>query len=151
MRIRRVAFVTTALFLAPIISISPTNADVRSPSPVALSKSDLNAIYKEALNKYLSDIKIYENMRREINKIFKDAIDRAVADSKASNSLAVSQVQKSQSMKLKQSAIIAATEVRDSAIAALGEPPVAPTPPAKSSPTDKNNKQQPQISPKAKR
>ena len=151
MRIRPAAYVIAGALLAPVISVTSTYADVRSPSPVSQSKSELNTAYKDALDKYRNDLKIYEDMRREINKIFKDAIDKAMADAKASNLSALNQNQKRQSMKSKQNAVAAAIEARDSALADLGEPPVSPTPPAKSTPNQKSNKQQPQNSPSPKR
>ena len=147
MRSRQVAIVTATLILAPQISANPIYADVRSPSPSVLSKSDSNAAYKEALDKYRNDLKVYEDKRREINKIFKDSIDKAMAESRANNLLNLNQNQKRQNMKAKQNAVIAASQARDIALAALGEAPISPTPPAKPVPNEKKNKQQPQNSP----
>lgn len=151
MRSRHVAIVTASLIFAPVISANPIYADTRSPSPTAQSKSDLNAAYKEALDKYRSDLNIYEDKRREINKIFKDAIDKAMAEARANNLLNLNQNQKRQSMKAKQNAVIAAIDARDNALAALGDAPISPTPPAKPLQSEKKNKIQPQNSPSPKR
>jgi hypothetical protein len=100
-----------------------------------------------AFDAFRKDVKVYEDQRREINRIFKEAIDKALADAKANKSLPQTQLQKRQSMNAKQQAIITATLSRDSAIEALGAPPIAPTPPAKIPSVAKSKSQQREKSP----
>jgi hypothetical protein len=52
-------------------------------------------------------------------------------------------MQKRQNMNSRQSAIIAATAIRDAAIDLLGLPPIAPTPPAKEAKSEKSKKPKP--------
>jgi len=131
MKSRSVALATTALFLAPWISSSTASADIRPPAPVNQSYLDSYAAYKIALDKFREELKIYEDNRRTINQKFKETVEKAMSDARNSNSSAQTQIQKRQSMSVKQGAVIAATAARDAAIEALGAPPVAPTPPAK--------------------
>jgi hypothetical protein len=146
MQSKRVAFVTVALLLAPLISITPASADKKPPAPLNQNGVDLNSAYKVALDKFRADSKAYEDKRREINKIFKETIDKAMADARSAKSVGQTQIQKRQSMSIKQSAVIAATVARDAAIEALGAPPIAPTPPAKTQRAAKSKTPQPQSS-----
>jgi hypothetical protein len=140
MQIRRVAFVTTALFLAPLISITCASADNPSPRPTNQSHSDLMAGYKIELDKFREAFKVYENNRRTINQSFKEAIDKALSDARNLNATAQTQMQRRQNMSVKQGAVISATAARDAAIEALGPPPVAPTPPVKPPRAEKSRK-----------
>ena len=142
MRIRRVAFVATALLVAPLISIATAAADHKTPAPTSQNSIDPKEVYKIALEDFRKDFKIYEDKRREINKIFKEAIDKTLADAKSTKSVGQTQIQKRQSMNIRVSAVIAATVSRDAAIEALGSPPIAPTPPAKIPNVAKNKSQQ---------
>ena len=142
MRIRRVAFVATALLVAPLISIATAAADNKTPAPTSQNSIDPKEVYKIALEDFRKDFKIYEDKRREINKIFKEAIDKTLADAKSTKSVGQTQIQKRQSMNIRVSAVIAATVSRDAAIEALGSPPIAPTPPAKIPNVAKNKSQQ---------
>ena len=142
MRIKRVAFVATALLVAPLISIATAAADNKTPAPTSQNSIDPKEVYKIALEDFRIDFKIYEDKRREINKIFKEAIDKTLADAKSTKSVGQTQIQKRQSMNIRVSAVIAATVSRDAAIEALGSPPIAPTPPAKIPNVAKNKSQQ---------
>ena len=142
MRIKRVAFVATALLVAPLISIATAAADNKTPAPTSQNSIDPKEVYKIALEDFRKDFKIYEDKRREINKIFKEAIDKTLADAKSTRSVGQTQIQKRQSMNIRVSAVIAATVSRDAAIEALGSPPIAPTPPAKIPNVAKNKSQQ---------
>ena len=142
MRIRRVAFVATALLVAPLISIATAAADHKTPAPTSQNSIDPKEVYKIALEDFRKDFKIYEDKRREINKIFKEAIGKTLADAKSTKSVGQTQIQKRQSMNIRVSAVIAATVSRDAAIEALGSPPIAPTPPAKIPNVAKNKSQQ---------
>jgi hypothetical protein len=140
MKLRRVALVTTALFLAPLISISSAFADNPSPPPTNQSYSYSMAAYKIDLDKFREVFKVYENNRRVINQSFKDAIDKAMSDARNINATPQTQMQRRQTMSVKQGAVISATAARDAAIEALGPPPVAPTPPAKPPRAEKSRK-----------
>lgn len=140
MQFKRIAVVTTALILTSLISTSSASADNRPPAPINQDIAQQNAAYKIALDKFHTDLKIYEDNRRAINKSFKENIDKALSDARNMNSSAQTQLQKRQNMSVKQGAVISATAVRDAAIEALGPPPVAPTPPAKQPRAEKSRK-----------
>ena len=146
MQSRRIAFVTMALLVAPFISIQSASADTKPAAPLGQDSTNLNSDYRLAVEKFRQDFKIYDDKRREINRIFKETIDKAMADARTTRLAEQTQVQRRQSMNLKQSVVIAATVARDAAIEALGSPPVAPTPPAKLHRSGKNRSPQPQIS-----
>ena len=151
MRISRVAIVTTALIISPLTSISSAVADSKSPSPTSQKSVDFKTAYKIALDRFREDFKIYEDQRREINRIYKEAIDKALSDARSAKSTNQTQIQKRQSMNARQSAVIAATVARDAAIEALGQPPIAPTPPAKIPTVAKNKSPQTEKSPAPKK
>ena len=151
MRIRPVAIIATALFFAPLTSISTAAADSKTPAPTIQKTINPKAAYEIALNDFRKEFKVYEDSRREINKIFKDAIDKALSDAKPNNSMRQTQIQKRESMNARKRAVIAATESRDAAIEALGLPPIAPTPPAKMPNVAKDKKMQSEKSPTPKR
>jgi hypothetical protein len=134
-----------ALILASTFLISPALADPKSPPPA--SSNDPREIYKLALEKFKNDLKIYEEKRREINHNFKDAIDEALSDAKTAVAGVKSQIQKRQSISARQNAVMAAIVIRDAAIEALGQPPVAPTPPAKGGKPEKDRRSKPPVSP----
>jgi hypothetical protein len=131
MRIRRVAFILSALLITPLISISPARAADELPTPPKQIATDLKEEYKIALAEFRQEFRIYEDKRREINRLFKSAIEKALTDTRLANPAGQTQIQKRREMKAKQNAVIAATMARDAAIEALGAPPIAPTPPAK--------------------
>jgi hypothetical protein len=151
MRISRVAIVATVLLFAPLLSGAAANADNKTPVPNNQSSADLKAAYKLAVDEFRKDLKVYEDNRREINRVFKDAIDKALSDARSTKSINQTQIQKRQSMNARQSAVIAATVARDAAIEALGQPPIAPTPPAKIPTVAKNKSPQREKSPAPKK
>ena len=151
MRISRVAIVTTALLISPLISISSAFADSKSPAPTNQNSVDLKAAYKIAFDQFNKSLKIYEDQRREINRIYKEAIDKALADAQSAKTEKQTQIQKRQIMNARQSAVIAATVDRDAAIEALGSPPVAPTQPGKAPSTSINKSPQTKKSPTPKK
>lgn len=123
--------IACSLFLSPLAIAD--NKGSNSPSP-----TDVNSNFKSAMEKfkqdqkiYLEAVKVYDAARRAINKTFKESVDKALSDAKSLSAPGQTQLQKRQSAVAKQSAVIAATAIRDAAIEALGPPPVAPTPPAK--------------------
>ena len=138
---RKLLIAIPALFLATSFLATPAIADPRPQSPS--EANDAKAIYKLAQDKFLNDLRIYEDKRRTINQSFKEAIDKALSDARSLNVSGQSQMQKRQNMNSRQSAIIAATAIRDAAIDLLGLPPIAPTPPAKAPKIEKPKKPKP--------
>ena len=144
MQNKRIAFLTTLIFCAPIFSTTSALADNRPQTPQGQQFQDSNSAYKSALEKFHQDAKAYEDKRRAINQTFKDTIEKAMAEARNSRNMGQSQMQKRQSMNLKDSAVVAATAARDAAIQALGEPPV---PPLRVPGMSKGKKQLPQPAP----
>lgn len=145
-----VAVICVAVLLTP----NAAWADQRVGSQPTAPAADNNTTFKAAMDKFREDqktfqdlMKVYEEKRRAINKIFKDSVDKALADAKALNTPGQTQLQKRQGVANKQSAVMAATAIRDAAIEALGAPPVPPTPPVKAPRVEKNKKAAPQSSP----
>jgi hypothetical protein len=138
---RKLLIAIPALILATSFLATPAIADTKPPAPS--EASDAKAIYKLAQDKFLTDLRIYEDKRRVINQSFKEAIDKALSDARSLNVPGQSQMQKRQNMNSRQSAIIAATAIRDAAIDLLGLPPIAPTPPAKEAKSEKSKKPKP--------
>lgn len=128
--------ILTSSFLAP-----PAVADTKPPAPS--EANDARAIYKLAQDKFLSDLRIYEDNRRAINQSFKEAIDKAHSEARSLSVPGQSQMQKRQNMNVKQNLVIAATAIRDAAIESLGLPPIAPTPPVKAPKSEKSKKPKP--------
>lgn len=139
--------ITFSLLASPLVSAD--NRGSSSPSP-----TDVNGNFKSAVEKFKQDqktyfeaLKVYEAARRAINKTFKESVDKALSDAKSLSTAGQTQLQKRQSAVAKQSAVIAATAIRDAAIEALGPAPVAPTPPAKAPRLEKSKKPQAVVSP----
>ncbi len=138
---RKLLIAIPALFLATSFLATPAIADTR---PLAPSEAnDAKAIYKLAQDKFLNDLRIYEDKRRTINQSFKEAIDKALSDARSLNVSGQSQMQKRQNMNTRANLVIAATAIRDAAIDSLGLPPIAPTPPAKAPKSEKPKKPKP--------
>ena len=148
-----IAFTALLTLLTPVSAF----ADQKGRSQPSAPATDNNASFKAATEKYREDqktfqdlMKVYEEKRRAINKVFKESVDKALADAKALSAPGQTQLQKRQSVAAKQSAVMAATALRDAAIEALGLPPVPPTPPtppAKAPKMEKNKKPGTQSSP----
>ena len=130
-----------ALILASSFLATPAIADTKPPAPA--EANDARVIYKLAQDKFLSELRVYEDKRRAINQSFKEAIDKALSDARSLSVSGQSQMQKRQNMNTKQNLVIAATAVRDAAIESLGLPPMAPTPPAKAPKSEKSKKPKP--------
>ena len=138
---RKLLIAIPALILASSLLATPAIADTKPPAPS--EANDAKAIYKLAQDKFLSDLRIYEDKRRAINQSFKEAIDKALSDARSLNVPGQSQMQKRQNMNAKQNLVIAATAVRDAAIESLGLPPIAPTPPVKAPKSERSKKPKP--------
>jgi hypothetical protein len=138
---RKFLITIPALILTTSFLATPAIADTKPPAPSEVN--DAKAIYKMAQDKFLSDLRIYEDKRRAINQSFKEAIDKALSNARSLSVSGQSQMQKRQNMNSRQSAIIAATAIRDAAIESLGLPPIAPTPPAKAPKLEKSKKPKP--------
>jgi hypothetical protein len=148
-RTSAVAALVIALSLFSPQLASADNRGSRTPAP-----SDVNADFKSAVEKFKQDqktfieaVKAYDAARRAINKAFKESVDKALSDAKSLSAPGQTQLQKRQSAVAKQSAVIAATAIRDAAIEALGPAPVAPTPPSKAPRMDKGKKPPAVVSP----
>ena len=135
---RKLLIAIPALILATSFLTTPAIADTKPTAPS--ETSDAKAIYKLAQDKFLTDLRIYEDKRRVINQSFKEAIDKALSDARSLNVSGQSQMQKRQNMNTRVNLVIAATSIRDAAIESLGLPPIAPTPPAKAPKSEKSEK-----------
>jgi len=138
---RKLLIAIPALILATSFLATPAVADTKPIAPAEVN--DARAIYKLAQDKFLSDLRIYEEKRRAINQSFKEAIDKALSDARALNVSGQSQMQKRQNVTIRQNLVIEATAIRDAAIESLGLPPIAPTPPAKAPKSEKSKKLKP--------
>lgn len=132
--------VAFSLFAPPLVSAD--NRGSNSPSP-----TDVNSNFKSAMEKFRQDqkafyeaVKVYDAARRAINRTFKESVDKALSDAKSLSAPGQTQLQKRQSAVAKQTAIIAATAIRDAAIEELGPPPSAPTPPVKAPRMEKSKR-----------
>lgn len=133
-----------------IISPSMASADQKISPPNTSSPSDATSAYKAAMEKFRLEqktfqdaLKSYEAARRAINKTFKESVEKALSEAKTLASPGQTQLQKRLGAAAKQSAVIAATAIRDAALEALGPAPVPPTPPAKAPRVEKVKKAQP--------
>ena len=150
----RKAVLTSVVISASIFSTTFASADTRVTPPSSNSPLDSNNAYKTAMEKFRLDqknfidaLKSYDAARRAINKTFKESVEKALAEAKSLAAPGQTQLQKRLSSAAKQSAVIAATAIRDAAIEALGPAPVPPTPPAKAPRMEKGKKAQPSASP----
>jgi hypothetical protein len=130
-----VARLTGAIILLAVFS-SPASADV-SPTPTPTSQMDL---YKLSMEQFKKDRDQFNAAVRErnqriksINQAFDSAVRKARQDSKLAMQAALKPEQKSAINSNLKSVIAAAIIARESAIEALGEPPVQPTEPARPS------------------
>ena len=126
-----VARFTGAIFLLAAFS-SPASADV-TPTPTPTSQMDLYKISMEQFKKEreLFNIAVRERNQKlkSINQAFDSAIRKARQDSKLAMQSALKPEQKSAINSNLKSVIAAAVIARESAIEALGEPPIQPTEP----------------------
>jgi cell shape-determining protein MreC len=145
---------TLVVISSSVFSTTFASADTRVTPPSSSSPSDSNSAYKAAMEKFRLDqknfidaLKSYDAARRAINKTFKESVEKALTEAKSLAAPGQTQLQKRLTSAAKQSAVIAATAVRDAAIEALGPAPVPPTPPAKAPRMEKGKKVQPSASP----
>ena len=126
-----VARLTGAIFLLAAFS-SPASADV-TPTSTPTSQMDLYKISMEQFKKEreLFNIAVRERNQKlkSINQAFDSAIRKARQDSKLAMQSALKPEQKSAINSNLKSVIAAAVIARESAIEALGEPPIQPTEP----------------------
>ena len=130
-----VAKLSGAIILLASFSYS-ASADV-TPTPAPTSQMDL---YKLSLEQFKKDRDQFNAAVRErnqkiksINQAFDSAVRKARQDSKLAMQAALKPEQKSAVNSNLKSVIAAAIIARESAIEALGEPPVQPTEPARPS------------------
>lgn len=126
-----VARLTGAIFLLTVFSY-PAYADV-SPTPTPTSQMDLYKLSMEQFKKDRDQFNIAVRERNQklksINQAFDSAIRKARQDSKLAMQSALKPEQKSAINSNLKSVIAAAIIARESAIEALGEPPIQPTEP----------------------
>jgi len=126
-----VAKFTGAIFLLASFSY-PASADV-NPTPAPTSQMDLYKISMEQFKKERDLFNIAMRDRNQkmknINLTFDTAIRKARQDSKIAMQSALKPEQKSAINSNLKSVIAAAVIARESAIEALGEPPIQPTEP----------------------
>jgi len=131
----RNATVAACLLLAiTCTSVISAHADV-SPSPAPSIAADT---YKVALEQYKHDRDIFfaamrdrTNKMHDINNVFKAAVDKANGDARSAMPAATTPLQKSTISSNRRSAIDAAINARDIAIAALGPAPTPPVEPVR--------------------
>ena len=147
MRKNRAAALSAVVILFSVFVPNSATATTRNSNTATVN--DTNKTFKSAMEKFKQDqkdfleaIKAYESARRAINKTFKESVDKALSDARSQSGPGQTQLQKRQGAVAKQSAVIAATAIRDAAIEELGPAPVPPTPPAKSQRTEKSKKLQ---------
>lgn len=152
MRKNKIHFCIALVVLTSFFAQPLAYADQKTPSPNSSPTADSASAFKAAMDKYRQDqknfldaLKIYEAARRSINKTFKESVEKALAEAKTVASPGQTQLQKRMSAAAKQSAVIAATAIRDAAIEALGPAPIPPTPPAKE--PRKEKVKRPQVNP----
>jgi hypothetical protein len=152
MKKSRTAAVSALVIALSFLALPLATADNKNPN--SPSQTEVNRDFKSAIEKFKEDqktfseaVKAYDAARRMINKAFKESVDKALSDAKSLSAPGQTQLQKRQSAVAKQSAVIAATAIRDAAIEALGPAPVPPTPPAKAPRMEKSKKPQTGISP----
>lgn len=152
MKKSRTAAVTALVIAFSLLAtplVSADNKNTNSPAPTEVSKEFKSAMekFKQDQRIFYEEVKAYEAARRAINKAFKESVEKALSDAKSLSAPGQTQLQRRQSAVAKQSAVIAATAIRDAAIEALGPAPVQPTPPAKGPRMEKGKKPQSGISP----
>ena len=70
---RKLLIAVPALILASSFLATPAIADTKPPAPA--EANDARVIYKLAQDKFLSELRVYEDKRRAINQSFKEAIE----------------------------------------------------------------------------
>lgn len=137
MRLPRIAVVALGLCIA-MSSAGPSFADATpTPSPDFQS---LMAQFKIEMVTFQKVMKSRELDRMKINQIFMSAVNDANRNAKTTLKAAKTPTAKSEVITTQKAAIAVANAVRDAAILAMGQPPVAPIAPVKPSKT-------PQMSP----
>lgn len=128
MRLPRIAVVALGLCIA-MSSASPSFADATpTPSPDFQS---LMAQYKVEMVAFQTVMKSREQDRMKINQIFMSAVNDANRSAKSALKAAKTPTAKSDVITTQKAAIALANAVRDAAILAMGQPPVAPIAPVK--------------------
>ena len=112
--------------------VSPASAD----DDRTKSKPSAKMVFKNAKEKFKFEVDMYkaaiqarQEAREEINEAFKNAIRKATLDAKIALAAATSAEQKMIIMNSLKNARIAAVELRDTALAALGSLPTPPSEP----------------------
>lgn len=151
MKLRRVAALLLGLNL--LVVGSPTASADSTPSPTPTpTASPLNELeqYKIALEQYQNEMKLRDQVQKEIAKIFITAI--RLADSIAKNALRSAKTDKAKILILdqQQHAKDDAMQLRNEALSAMGEAPIEPIKPVKpmaAAPTKKSKSSKPSPTP----
>ena len=119
-----------SLTLFSMNSLAAVNAEEKSTAPRVTKannpKAEGKAAHQMALQIFRAEKAAYDRERRKINSNFRAAISKARAKAAKANVAAQTQMQKRKGIVKRKDAIMAAIIARDSAIGALGEPPVRP-------------------------
>jgi hypothetical protein len=133
-RMRNAIIAASLLMAITCTSVISAQADV-SPSPAPSIAADA---YKVALEQFKHDRDVFmsamrerETKMREINNVFKAAVDKANSDARSAMPAATTPLQKSTIASNRRSAIDAAINARDIAVAALGPAPTPPVEPVR--------------------
>ena len=134
---RRLGIATMLSAALSFSLISPATADddrTKSKPSAKMGFKNAKEKFKFEVDMYKAAIQARQEAREEINEAFKNAIRKATLDAKIALAAATSAEQKMIIMNSLKNARIAAVELRDTALAALGS---LPTPPAEPKRDDK--------------
>jgi hypothetical protein len=116
-----------SIALLALFSVSePAVADVRNPLPIPAGVLDQ---YKKDLDAFNAAMLLRDQRIREINQIFNAAMNKAAQDARSAMQMTNKPEEKISASSLKKSAVAAAILARESAIIALGQPPLPPVDP----------------------
>jgi hypothetical protein len=102
------------------------HADQRTPPPPAPGVLDQ---FKKEMDEYNSAMREREQKIREINQVFNSAINKASQDARSAMQIAAKPEQKNSVISQKRVAVATAIIAKESAMIALGQPPLPPQDP----------------------
>lgn len=102
------------------------HADQRTPPPLASGVLDQ---FKKEMDEYIAAVREREQKIREINQEFNSAINKASRDAKFAMQVAAKPEQKNSVISQKRVAVATAIIAKESAMIALGQPPLPPQDP----------------------
>lgn len=119
------AVISVALFASISVSQNAV-ADQRTPSPLPAAVLEQ---FKKEMDLFNETVREREQKIREINQLFNIAINKASQDAKFAMQIAAKPEQKNSVNSQKRIAVATAIISRESALMALGQPPVPPQDP----------------------